>query len=387
MRIAFVSLMGGLPWGGSEALWHAVAIHALKQGDKVFVSVYDWGTLHHKVRELQGLGATIHTRKRYNPNAGFTERIGRFIKKRKPSLDRNYQAITVFRPDVVFISQGDSFDLAIHHRSLYKLLQAHAIPYTLVCHNHVQYSWLPPAEIFPRAIDIFRDAKRVFFVSHRQWQLTERRLATKLSNATLTWNPLNLELPSVPLPWPAGETVCFAMVANLIGAKGHDTAFEVFSQEQWRSRQWRLNIYGTGEGLTYLQNLAGFYGIDDKIFFKGHTEDIQGVWMENHLLLIPSAGEGLPISLVETMACGRPAVVTDVGGNIELISEVESGFIAVSPTTQSFGCALEKAWQKKQHWQQIGVNAFLKMHSIYEKDPHVKIYQILSIPEREGITS
>ena len=55
MRIAFVSLMGGLPWGGSEALWHAMATHALKQGDEVIVSVYDWGVVHEKIKLMQEL--------------------------------------------------------------------------------------------------------------------------------------------------------------------------------------------------------------------------------------------------------------------------------------------------------------------------------------------
>ena len=80
MRIAIVSLMGGLPWGGSEALWHALALHALQQGDDVLVSVYDWGKPHYKMQQLQTAGATIYYRKKYNANAGTAEKIKRFKK-------------------------------------------------------------------------------------------------------------------------------------------------------------------------------------------------------------------------------------------------------------------------------------------------------------------
>lgn len=378
MRLAVVSLMGGLPWGGSEALWPALASYALEQGDEVFVSVYDWGYLHEKVKCLQSKGATIHTRKRFNADAGLIERIGRFVKARRPSLNKDYQPIIDFKPGVVFINQGDSFDLAIHHKPLYKLLQENGIAYSFVCHNHDQYSFIPPKEIYPGAVEVFQNAKQVYFVSHRQWQLTERRLAQKISNGQFTWNPLNIAIPEKPLEWPAKDTAYFAMVASLGGTKGHDTAFEVLSAENWRQRPWHLNLYGTGYGEEYLRALAKFYGIERSVSFHGHVSDMLSVWKQNHLLLIPSAGEGLPISLVEAMVCGRPAVVTDVGGNRELVTEGKTGFVAPSPTTEYFTLAMERAWSKKAEWQQVGEAAFQFVNGIVEREPHKLLYTQLT---------
>ncbi|MDQ6814013.1 MAG: glycosyltransferase family 4 protein [Bacteroidota bacterium] len=374
MRVAIVSLMGGTSWGGSEVLWHALANYALGQKDQVFVSIYYWGALHEKVKVLQTKGAIINTRKRYNSNAHLKERIVRFIRKRKPSLDRDYQAIIDFRPNSVFISQGDSFDLAVHHRPLYNLLRQHKIPYSFVCHNHAQYSFIPPPDIFPGAVEIFQNARKVYFVSERQWKITERRLATIIKNGAFTWNPLNLQLPTAPLKWPNEELICLAIVGSLGGTKGQDTVLEVLSEKQWETRNWRLNIYGSGDGLIYLQSLASFYKIEDKVHFKGYEKDILHLWSENHLLLIGSAGEGLPISLAEAMACGRAAVVTDVGGNTELITEGENGFIAVSPTAGAFSSALENAWKNKQNWKQMGALAFQKISSCLENKPELKIY-------------
>lgn len=371
--------MGGLPWGGSEALWHSLALHALQQGDKVFVSVYDWGKPHHKIRQLQTAGASIYYRKKYNENAGIVEKIKRFIKKRKPALDKDYQTIIDFKPDIVFISQGDSFDLAIHHRPLYLLLCTHAVKYAFVCHSHAQYSFIPAKEIFPDAVELFKNAVQVFFVSKRQWQLTERRLATKLTNGCVTWNPVNMTLPTAPLTWPENDVMQMAIVGNISDTKGHDTVLEVLSAPVWKARQWVLNIYGEGEGKMYLEALASFYKIAQNIVFHGYVDDIVKVWRYNHLLLIPSAGEGLPISLAEAMACGRAAVVTDVGGNTELIKDCNNGFVAVSPTTQAFASALERAYAKKGNWKELGTNAFADLNSKIEKEPHLKIYNYLLI--------
>lgn len=378
MRIAIVSLMGGLPWGGSEALWYAVATHAIDQGDEVFVSVYDWGSPNQKIKYLQQSGVKINFRKRFNAEASTFEKIVRFVKNRKPALNKDYQSIVDFKPDTVFISQGDSFDLAIHHIALYTLLRNNNIPYSFICHNHEQFGFIPPKEIYPGALEIFKNAEHVFFVSNRQWQLTERRLASKITNGVITWNPLSIVVPDAALLWPDDETAQMAIVANIAGSKGHDTAFEVLSSPEWKQRKWILNIYGNGEGIAYLKDLTFFYAIADKIKFHGHVADIVEVWQKNHLLLIPSAGEGLPISLVEAMACGRAAAVTDVGGNTELITQNKTGFIAVSPTTEAFAAVMENAWKEKENWEQLGKNAFNKINAVLEKEPGKKIYEVLN---------
>lgn len=374
MKIAFVSLMGGAPWGGSEALWHSLAKFALDRGDDILVSVYDWGMPHEKITQLKQIGAIIRYRKRFNADAGIAEKIQRFIQKRKPAFNKDYQSIIDFKPDYVFISQGDSFDIAIHHLPLYELIVKHNIAYGFVCHSHAQYSFIPPKDIYPGAIEIFNKANQVYFVSQRQWKLTERRLAMKITNGLFTWNPLNITMPNFPLAWPKCEFLQMAIVGNLSDSKGHDTIFEVLSTESWKERNWTLNIYGKGGGKNYLEKLALFYGIEHKINFHGHVADMIKVWEINHLLLIPSAGEGLPISLVEAMACGRMAVVTDVGGNTELIKEGQNGFIATSPATHAYADAMNRVWLGKRTWQQLGVNAFNDINTVLDRNPEVKIY-------------
>jgi glycosyltransferase involved in cell wall biosynthesis len=184
-------------------------------------------------------------------------------------------------------------------------------------------------------------------------------------------------MPDLSLPWPDEPTVQMAIVGNLTGTKGHDTALEVLSSPQWKERNWVLNIYGEGEGKMYLEELAKFYAIYDKVIFHGHVGDILRVWKQNHLLLLPSAGEGLPISLVEAMICGRVPVATDVGGNAELIIDEYNGFLAVSPATYAFSDALERTWNVKNDWEQIGTNAFNNIKSVIDTKPQVTIYKLM----------
>lgn len=356
MRLAFISLMGGLPWGGSEVLWSKTAKYALNCGYEVMVSVYDWGKLPKQVEELKPLGASVFLRERYNPKANFLKKLIAAVKARIPELNKEYSTIIDFKPDAVLISQGDSFDLAIHHRNLYELLQKNCIPYYLICHSHSQFGDIPDKNVYPGAVDIFIEARKVFFVSNRMQQLTERKLCLKLSNAFQTWNPLNLSQFDY-LKYPTQGTINFAIVGSLGESKGHDTLFEVLSGESWKARNWQLNIYGDGYGADYLDNLSTFFSIKHKITFKGFAQDALEIWRDNSILLIPSAGEGMPISLIEAMICGRPAVVTDVGGNTEIIEEGLTGFIAEAPSVNSFNKALERAWEQRDDWQQMGEKA------------------------------
>ena len=369
--------MGGALWGGSENLWYELAKLSLKKGDELLVSVYEWDTIHPKINLLKNEGATIFFRKRLIGNVKFPQRIIRFLKNRKFATERDYKNILEFKPDTIFISQGSDFDFATQHKVLYNLIRERKIPYSFICHSHSQFSFIPLNNIYPEAVKVFTNAEHVFFISKRQQKLTERKLVTRLTNGLFTWNPLNLVAPSKPLQWPEENKIYMAIVGELDGSKGQDTALEVLSQLQWQNRKWQLNIYGKGRGEAYLKKLALHYKIDDRVVFKGYENDILNIWLNNHILLVPSAWDGMPISLIEALICGRPAVVTDIGGMVEIVHEGENGFVAASPTVQTYSDALERAWLKKTEWQQMGFNAYGLIKNIIDLQPEKAIYKMI----------
>lgn len=376
MRLAFVSLMGGLPWGGSEALWSKTAKYALQCGHDVLLSVYGWDKLPKQVEELKALGANIHIRERYNPDASIVKKLNTALKDRLASFNKTYNAIVAFKPDAILISQGESFDLVIHHKHLYELVQKNGIPYYLVCHSHSQYSDIPDKSIFPGAVEVFNKAQRIFFVSKRMKRLTERKLCLKLTNALHTWNPLNLSQLNY-LEYPTQETIDFAIVGSLGGSKGHDTLFEVLAGERWATRNWQLNVFGDGYGSEYLKSLSEFFGLRDKVHFRGNVSDAREIWEHSNILLIPSAGEGLPISLVEAMICGRSAVVTDVGGNTEIVKDGINGFVAAAPSVSSYSQAMERAWELRENWRQMGEKARQIVLEKVDLQPEITLYNKL----------
>jgi glycosyltransferase involved in cell wall biosynthesis len=61
--------------------------------------------------------------------------------------------------------------------------------------------------------------------------------------------------------------------------------------------------------------------------------------------------------LVEAMLCARPAIVTDVGGNAELCVDGETGFVAAAPTINHLSEAMERAWNRRAEWREMGLVA------------------------------
>ncbi len=109
MRLVFVSLMSGIQWGGSEALWSKTAQLAINKGHQVLVSVYDWGSLHPELQKLKSLGAIIHLRQRFNNEANIFNKTWNHFKNRINWLNNTYMPIIHVQPDHIVINQGDCF--------------------------------------------------------------------------------------------------------------------------------------------------------------------------------------------------------------------------------------------------------------------------------------
>lgn len=90
---------------------------------------------------------------------------------------------------------------------------------------------------------------------------------------------------------------------------------------------FELVIVGDGPLLANLRRQADELGVGKLVRFLGHRDDVPGLLKESDIYTQVSDSEGLSISILEGMAAGLPAVVTDVGGNKELVSDGTTGFI------------------------------------------------------------
>ncbi len=358
--------MASTPWGGSEELWVAMADEAIKQNYNLNVSIYNWKILPRKIKRLQNIGCNLYFRKRIS----YDTFIGKIIGKINQYLFAEKQLssfIKKTKPDLVFVSMGGVCDLEINcvKKNLLKL----KIPYSIVFHVNpdsysIGYNKLKDIR------NVLSKTDQLFFVSDRMRQIAERQIAFDFSKSEIVANPVNISEIGI-LPYSNSDILNFAIVGRLsVSIKGQALLLQILGQTKWKLRNWHLNIYGKGPDKRLIKDLIQFYSLDKKVTLHGHVNDIRkDIWAKNHILLMPSYYEGLPIALVEAMLCGRTAVATDVGGNMELIEHNKNGFIAESPTFYSFDKMLESAYKKKNEWKLMGKEAFDSAKKLYGTNP------------------
>lgn len=358
MRLQFISTMNDAPWGGSEELWSKAAVRLSEKGHEVRALVARWPKPSEKIDMLVRRGIRID----HYPS--MRETLHRRLRN-KLLFDRlrTQARLKRYRPDLVVISQGHNsggFDWA-------HLCRREGLPFVMIVHCNCELWWF--GYQLDAAVMAYNAARRIFCVSQHNLDLLRLQTCEPLLHSEVIRNPCNVQSGRGSV-WPdetnGWKLACVARVDMV--AKGQDLLLRTLAQPEWRERPIEANFYGTGPHVVDLRRMAQLLHLHN-VNFHGHVSNIDAIWQQNHLLVLPSRFEGLPLALVEAMWCGRPAVVTDVGGNAELCVDGETGFIAAAPTVASVSDALQRAWDRRTSWRQLGLAARERVHQLMPEDP------------------
>jgi glycosyltransferase involved in cell wall biosynthesis len=359
MKFAFITTMDGVGWGGSEELWSQAAIQLKRAGHEVRASVAYWMRESDGGKAIEQQGLKLEAQ---YPRSG-TGRNRRIWNKLSLNNQRSLGRLKRFNPDLVVISQGHNsggFEWA-------RFCRDSAIPYVIIVQCNSEVWWF--GEKIDEAVESYTAARAVFCVSQSNLDLLRLQLGESLPNAEVVRNPFNVSTDAAPR-WPdqsvAIQLACVARIS--LAAKGQDLLLLTLARPEWRDRPVELNLYGRGPDEPALRRMASMLKLNN-VKFRGHVKNIRAIWEENHLLVLPSRYEGLPLALVEAMWCGRPAVVTDAGGNSELCIDGETGFVAPAATVMSLSHALDRAWEKRSEWPKLGHAARVYVERQVPTDP------------------
>lgn len=359
MKVLFVSANKG--GGGSEELWVQTACVLARLGHQVnsattwsmraqarLSQLAEGGVPHHRLvtpkwRRLLGRMAPMVQL------AGDAEALRRLVQRN--------------RPDLVVMNSGTSLDGI----GLMQVLRNAKVPYGIVTHLVSSDNW-PDDDTAMHLHACFAAAVETCFVSEHNKRLFEIQTGRDLANAVIVRNPY-LVSSAKPLPWPdagAGNILRLALPARLYPkTKGHDVLIEVLSKDPWRQRALEVTFFGEGPCRGTLEASVRRLGVE-RVSFAGQVKDIEAVWKSHHALILPSRHEGLPICIVEAMMAGRPVIVNPAGGSGELVTEGVDGFVAESCDARGLAHAMERAWERRHDWADMGLAA---ARSIRQKVP------------------
>jgi glycosyltransferase involved in cell wall biosynthesis len=119
-------------------------------------------------------------------------------------------------------------------------------------------------------------------------------------------------------------------VANLKAHKRLDLLLQATVAIRRRVPNVRVVIVGQGPMERDLRALSARLGLEGTVVFAGFREDAQRIAAAFDVFVMASEHEGLSIALIEAMALGRPVVVTDADGLVEVVRDGVEGFIVPS---------------------------------------------------------
>ncbi|MFH1023618.1 MAG: glycosyltransferase family 4 protein [Planctomycetota bacterium] len=123
------------------------------------------------------------------------------------------------------------------------------------------------------------------------------------------------------------EAPVIGCVARLSSEKGLFSLLEAFSQIHRERPEARLILVGDGPLETLLRNRAETLRLASRVIFAGNQNDIP-TWLSIFdIFALSSTRESFPLSAREAMACGKPVVLTDVGGCAEVIGNSGGGLL------------------------------------------------------------
>lgn len=155
-------------------------------------------------------------------------------------------------------------------------------------------------------------------------------------------------------------------VSRLDPIKNQAMMINAFNKARQKIPNLRLIIIGDGPMMQELKILGKSLGLEDEIIFTGFIDNPQKYISLFEIFLLSSFSEGTSMTLLEAMSLGVPCVVTDVGGNGEVIANESNGLVVPDNDMEKFSQAiltLLEDQNKISEFGQAGKDIFSKTFS------------------------
>lgn len=126
---------------------------------------------------------------------------------------------------------------------------------------------------------------------------------------------------------PAGRRF-ITTIARFHPVKDHATLIRAFARIAGRFPDVDLLLAGEGPLKHDLESLTATLRVTDRVRFLGVRRDVPALLKATTIFALTSVSEGASLTVLEAMAAGRPIVLTDVGGNPELVRRDVDGLLA-----------------------------------------------------------
>ncbi|WP_338733320.1 glycosyltransferase [Mangrovimonas cancribranchiae] len=363
-RMLFISINDHVPWGGSEELWSKTSLELHSSSD-VNVLVKWWPEKPQPIKLLKQNGVKVFYKG--HCTLSFKEKIKKKLFRIKPKVKHDLDRKGLESLDLVVISLGNHLDTKLFYYTDY--LEKNNIPFVLVYQLVTDLRGCKDEPI-NRFKETLLKARKLYTLSKDNTEKLKLQFAHNFENIEQINNPFNFEAKQLPFKNKNSSGFCLALVGAYNSLhKGHDVLLKVLSQDKWKQRELVVNLYGSGHNEEHIKRLVEMYGLTQQVIFNGFVADKEDIWRVNQGCIMPSRMEGQSLAMLEAMSYGRMVISTAVGGAPELIDDNITGFLALAATVPLVDDALERAWEKRNTWDEIGKLSRAKLYDVITEDP------------------
>lgn len=185
------------------------------------------------------------------------------------------------------------------------------------------------------------------------------------------------------IPEPEGEPIV-VMAARLLRDKGvieYVEAAHILRNRGIKARYWLIGEPDLENRASVSHGEVAEWQAEGVVEYFGYQRDVPSIYVQAHIVTLPSYREGLPKSLIEAAACGRAVVTTDVPGCRDAIEPGVSGILVPVRDKVALANAIQYLIENPERRKQMGAAGRLLAEREFtiEKvvNEHLEIYREL----------
>ena len=138
-----------------------------------------------------------------------------------------------------------------------------------------------------------------------------------------------------------------------------------------------LILVGDGDERRNLETLVDKLDMRDQVIFTGYISRPQHYLDCMDIFLLSSLSEGTSMTLLEAMSLARPCVVTDAGGNREIIADGVNGYVTRNDDCHAFADAVLRLLKDEEKCGSMGQSSLQRYQQYFSASSMIENYQRL----------
>ena len=205
---------------------------------------------------------------------------------------------------------------------------------------------------------IVRLGKKIFYPycsgfiaqTHSAADFYRKKFSDKLNIKVINGAVKDVRLHNVP------KKNLIISVGRLSIEKGPDRLIKAYKILK-NKKDWKLAFTGGGPMLNELQIIVKELKIENDVLFLGKVDDVDLLYSEARIFVLPSRMEGFPNALCEAMAAGLPCICFDSFPSNEIITDGVDGIILKDGNVEGLAQTIDRLIENKRERKHLGQNA------------------------------